>query len=722
MNNLKNIRISLLLLLLFLSNTLLYSQTTFNLSADGNQPYCPGSELNIVTSFDIDDSVNTGVSDFFIQISEGYQAGFDDLILKGSHPTISVNFDDVQGKLIFKEVSGGEMLYENLKKAVRDVVFTTNATPVTAIKKFSLSIGSANYLPLTEHYYQFISVPNITWQNAKIDAENKTYFGLQGYLATLTSLEEAQFAGEQASDAGWIGGTDEETEGVWKWATGPEAGTVFWNGEENGSTPNFAFWNNGEPNDARGDNSLGEDWAHITNPAATNVIPGSWNDLPNEGGTGLYIPRGYIIEYGGSAGDPTVNIVVTTSIYIPQITTTIDATVCESGAATISATPSDGQILWYTTQTGGTSKATGNDFTTPNLNTTTTYYATVSVGGCTNLPRTPVTVTVNQKPTITNITEDIICSGSANLAANASEGDVYWYDASGTLLKKGNNFTTPVLTTTTSYFVEANISNCVSSTRTEIIATVDNTVPKFNVAQNEYALCADIGEVELKVNPQGNYKYVWKREGVVVSGDLETLKVNTSGTYTVSAISSAGCQSNEETIMVIDSEKATITNKDVEIKDDSENNSIRVINANLGSGDYEFSLDDEFGVYKDEGFFQNIPTGIHTLFIKDKRGCGTEKYNFSILQYPKFFTPNEDGKNDLWKIDGFDKNVFTVSDIYIYNRYGMLIYKIDVGSDGWNGKYQGKDLPSNTYWFRVNLTDTNNRQIEKVGNFSLIRN
>ena len=90
-------------------------------------------------------------------------------------------------------------------------------------------------------------------------------------MATLTSQEESDFAGKQASGAGWIGGSDEETEGEWKWVTGPEAGTVFWNGEVNGSTSNFAFWNNNEPN------NLGvEDYAHITDP--TIGMPGAWND------------------------------------------------------------------------------------------------------------------------------------------------------------------------------------------------------------------------------------------------------------------------------------------------------------------------------------------------------------------------------------------------------------------------------------------------------------
>ncbi|AOW19041.1 hypothetical protein LPB03_08240 [Polaribacter vadi] len=719
-----NFKSKILFYVLVMISSFLFSETIDDapvITAQGRQAFCIGNPINVVTDFTITDSDDTGIESFFIQISNGYQINFDQLELTGNHPNIITNWDVNEGKLSFTAANGAsEMLLSDLENAVKEVIFRTTATAIVPEKGFSFTIDDANYLPSTDHFYEYVADEGITWTDAKTAAEIRTYYGRQGYLATLTSQIEADFAGKQAAGSGWIGGSDEETEGVWKWVTGPEAGTVFWNGLANGSSPNFAFWNSGEPNQ-----DGNEDYAHITDTrVARDGRIGSWNDLPNEGGTvEEYEAKGYIVEYG-APGDVPLSIVASTTIYIPTIESTTNGTICESGFTTISATSSDGDVLWFDAQTGGTQVATGNDFTTPTLTTNTTYFATVSVDGCTTLGRTPVTVIVNPKPTIINTTNDLICSGNATLSAEASAGIVNWFETatSTTPIFTGNDFTTPNLVATTSYFVEANNSDCESIDRTEVIAVVDNTVPDFDLLQNVFILCEDLGFVTLEtINAQDNYSYVWKNEGTIIAGNLETITVTSSGFYSVLAISEAGCESLEQTIVVRKSEKATITKDDVIITDDSDNNSIQVANPNLGNGDYEYAIDDEFGIYKNEVFFQNLSTGMHTLYVRDKGGCGTGSFAFSILGYPKFFTPNEDGVNDFWKISGFDRVFYPTSEIFIFNRFGNLIFKFDENSQGWNGDYQGKKSPSNSYWFRAILTDINGFSIEKIGNFSLIR-
>jgi len=691
-------------------------------SAFGNQAFCPGSTVPIVENFSITDMDDLDIDVFFIQISEGYEPSSDLLSYNITPNPYDISWNPSEGKLTIRGNGGGKIDLTDLENVVRNVVFSSSlANPVTE-KSFSLTIGNANYLPTTEHYYEFVSDLDISWTNAKIAAENRTYFGLKGYLVTILSQEEAQISSEQAQGTGWIGGTDEETEGVWKWATGPEAGTIFWTGRASGTTPNYANWNNNEPNDFRENNNTGEDYAHITDPSIG--ISGAWNDLPNIGGNNLYRAQGYIVEYGGSTGDPTLNISASTSIYIPEITNFTEDQVCESGIAQLSATTtSQGDIIWFDNQNSTSPIFTGDTFTTPVLTTTTTYYVAVSMNGCLTAIKVPIRAVVNEKPVITSFTEDLICSGEAILSAESSAGDVYWYESitSTTPIHIGDNYKTPNLNTTTRYFVEANISNCVSN-RVEIRAIVDATIPEFDLENINYTLCTNLENINLKtINAKGNYRYFWTKDGAVIPQNTSEIQINSEGSYTVKAFSEAGCESDEKTIIVETSEIAEITIEDVLIIDDSDNNSIEIQNVNLGIGDYEFSIDDEFGNYQTNTKFENIEIGVHTLFIRDKNGCGITNFVFSILSYPKYFTPNFDGNNDFWNLKGFDTNQYSVSDIYIYNRFGKLIHKIKTNEVGWDGTINGRLLESNDYWFYVILKDNNGLSIEKRGNFSLIR-
>ena len=277
------------------------------LVATGNQLYCAGSSVSIVETISITDPDDTGTSAVYIQISSGYVNGEDLLSLTGTHPGITPLWDAVQGKITLQ----GPASYTAFENAILAVVYSSSNPSPSGNREFSITLGEPNFLPVTGHYYEFVSNLGITWTNANIAASNRTYFGLQGYLATLTSQEESDFAGSQISGAGWIGASDAAVEGTWRWVTGPEAGTQFWAGAAGGMvTPpfNYAFWNSGEPN-----NSGNEDYAHITENGVG--INGSWNDLSNTGaGSGVYQPKGYVVEYGGMPGDPVLNITATTTL------------------------------------------------------------------------------------------------------------------------------------------------------------------------------------------------------------------------------------------------------------------------------------------------------------------------------------------------------------------------------------------------------------------------
>jgi hypothetical protein len=280
------------------------------LTATGDQVFCPGGSTPVAETISINDSDDTTTNAVYIQISNGYINGEDLLTLTGTHPNITSTWDAVQGKIILS----GPATYTEFETAVLAVEYSSSGVP-TSSRQFSITVGVPNYLPSTGHYYEYVSNLGITWTDANAAANASTYYGLQGYLATLTSQDEADFSGTQAIGTGWIGATDTAVEGEWRWVTGPEAGTLFWNGDAAGTEITYAFWNAGEPND-----SGGEDYAHITHP---NINPnGSWNDLPNAGGGGNYQPQGYVVEYGGTPSDPSLNITDVTTITLDNVAPT----------------------------------------------------------------------------------------------------------------------------------------------------------------------------------------------------------------------------------------------------------------------------------------------------------------------------------------------------------------------------------------------------------------
>ena len=119
-----------------------------------------------------------------------------------------------------------------------------------------------------------------------------------------------------------------------------------------------------------------------------------------------------------------------------------------------------------------------------------------------------------------------------------------------------------------------------------------------------------------------------------------------------------------------------------------------------------------------EGGGQFTVTGRHT------EGCGISFQTVTFIDYPKYFTPNQDGINDYWNIVGFQQNNRN-AEILIFDRFGKLLKSITPNSRGWDGTYHGKSMPSNDYWFLVNYVETlpDGTTINKSfkSNFSLIR-
>ncbi|MEO9512303.1 MAG: T9SS type B sorting domain-containing protein [Flavobacteriaceae bacterium] len=180
------------------------------------------------------------------------------------------------------------------------------------------------------------------------------------------------------------------------------------------------------------------------------------------------------------------------------------------------------------------------------------------------------------------------------------------------------------------------------------------------------------------------------------------------GVYTYT-VDNGYCDPVQATVTVQIAEAPVIL--DVVIIDFNDDNHIEI--QVTGNGDYEYSID---GVnYQENNFFRNVSAGVYTVFVREANGCGLANREVFVLNYPKFFTPNGDGYNDTWHILGLDPQLN--ASVYVHDRLGKLLKVLTPNDFGWDGTYNGADMPSSDYWFK--FMDSGDRVV--TGHFALKR-
>ncbi|QYA25484.1 T9SS type B sorting domain-containing protein [Gramella sp. MT6] len=127
------------------------------------------------------------------------------------------------------------------------------------------------------------------------------------------------------------------------------------------------------------------------------------------------------------------------------------------------------------------------------------------------------------------------------------------------------------------------------------------------------------------------------------------------------------------------------------------------------------------GSWQDSNVFNGVTPGSHTVSVRDLNGCGAAtSESFFLVGYPRFFTPNSDGYNDHWNLIT-DRNI-SIKKLYVFDRYGKLITRLNPTNKGWDGTYNGDDLPADDYWFRVEFVDEKTGEYQEyMSNFTLMR-
>ncbi len=396
----------------------------------------------------------------------------------------------------------------------------------------------------------------------------------------------------------------------------------------------------------------------------------------------------------------------------------------------LGGTPDTGGTWVQLSGIGGTFDSIAGTYTPATGATTSTFEYTVT--GPVSCPDDSalLTISITETPVAQSLADVEMCD-SYTLPILDS-GNVYYTGTggTGTMLSTGDTIAVSQLI----YIYNASTlnPNCFdeSDFQVDIYTTADIEFPETGT------LCRNadgsVDAILLGEDLGPGFIYDWTPNNDVDGDGIEESQfiVEQAGTYTLeirSGSSTISC--NSELYTAVIDESPIPTSIEIEIIRESFINSgitVHAIAESSGShtDDFEYSLDNIDGPYQESNTFENLDGGLHTIYVRNIFGCGMTLTSepFLIVNYPSAFSPNNDGINDTWNIQGLD-NPALISDvrIFIYDRYGKLLAQLQP-NDGWDGTYNGMPLPSTDYWFKANYMDqTIDQHVKFTGHFSLKR-
>lgn len=137
-----------------------------------------------------------------------------------------------------------------------------------------------------------------------------------------------------------------------------------------------------------------------------------------------------------------------------------------------------------------------------------------------------------------------------------------------------------------------------------------------------------------------------------------------------------------------------------------------------GTPPYQYSLD---GIdYQTSNVFIGLSRGIHKVFVLGSDGCLPVTKEFLILNLVNAITPNGDGLNDV--LNYSDLRIKQNVKIEVADRYGLSVYKSSDKNYIWDGKVNGRNLPTGTYWYVITWTEPDTKLPVSYSGWLLIKN
>lgn len=235
---------------------------------------------------------------------------------------------------------------------------------------------------------------------------------------------------------------------------------------------------------------------------------------------------------------------------------------------------------------------------------------------------------------------------------------------------------------------------------------------------DNYTLCYDPIASIINLDGGGqNNSWEWRDSSGLLLSTQRFYEVTDPGEYLITSYY------NENNVECSLTKNFTVEEAGIASIDTVETGNGKVELSVIGDADYEYSLNgNDFSGSGNSHTFLNVRGGTYTVYIRDKDNCQKPlQTEVSLISFPRFLTPNGDGSNDYWRILGLSPNFYQKAEIIIFDRYGKLLYQMDLNQNrqGWNGKIRDRRLNSNDYWFKVEMIDHSGAQRMETGHFTL---
>jgi gliding motility-associated-like protein len=391
------------------------------------------------------------------------------------------------------------------------------------------------------------------------------------------------------------------------------------------------------------------------------------------------------------------------------ITSTVSATDATCGAndgtATVSATGGTGTLSYQWddsgNQTGSTATGLSNGLYTVSIQ---------DINGCTST--NSVTVNSIGQATLSTTTIDVTCFGlsdgsaTVTVTGGTSPYSFAWDDpamqtnSTATGLSAGN------------YNVDVtDNTGCVSSTTVTIVEPSEMLVTLTII----HTSCAQNNGIAMSAVTGGTspYTYLWDD----AANQSTSTAINLSaGTYNLNVTDINSCTSNAS--LTINDSDSMVVNLEViheSCPEQSDGSIATAITGGQPPYQYNWSTGDTTDI------LAGLPVGSYTLTVADALNCAVilvipiENEGGECIKIPTAISPNADGSNDTWVIDGIANYPDAV--VEIYNRWGGLIISSNDYQNDWDGTFNGEHVAAGVYYFVVTIDE----ETTYTGSLTVIR-